>query len=275
VGIVSLAFVSLLSTCEIFRYGIRSVSARNNSAYVYQNRLGGFIPNEYNRLLERLAKYQGRFQEEYFGLAGAYLKSNGFFPVDSVIHFFSGLRQGSQLAHLPEVVVLTNPHFSSWQSWSFSQNWWFYENILKNYQPLWRLPSVVIYRRSPLRDANVLTSKYRANCGVVDNSVVIGDGPKGLYSIDLEYLPVQGRGLILIQNHISIPNDSPGYVSIDPSSGAARVPVVKLSPFPVRYNVILRGFHASQLQLKGCKANYITDLAHPLLAGAHFRSSSR
>jgi hypothetical protein len=241
--------------------------------YTYVSLVGGFMPKEYLKVFESIRPFvrRGGVQEEYFGLASAYFGSRGRYPVDSLIHLLGTLRKNNKSIALPEIVIVTNPTYSQWQSWSMSQNWWFYKKILGSYELFRSLPTIDVYKRK-VGALPVATQKV-VGCSWVpsDFSLVLdADAPPGLYSVSIKYTPMKGRGLILIENFISIPAYALGYVSIDPLAGASEFPVSKTGLVGVKMIVRLLGnFQNQPFEILECAAIRVASSRDRFLSGSY------
>jgi hypothetical protein len=256
----------------------KGVAQRNNlfdrSDYAYVSSLGGFIPEEYRQALGSIGAYvkKGGVQEEYFGLTSAYHGSRGYYPVDSLIHLLGTLRKNYKARALPEMVIVTNPSYSHWQSWSMSQNWWFYKKIIGSYELFRSLPTIDVYKRKAGRFTKPTPKAINCNWVQSESSLVFeSDAPPGLYSVSIKYTPMGGRVLLLIENRISIPTDAHGYVSIDPLAGASEFPIVMSGSVGEKMNVRLLGnFQNQRIEIWQCTAIRIANIEDRFLSGSYF-----
>lgn len=266
-----------LAIGAVFIEGAKGLAQRtrlfNQPDYAYVSALGGFIPQEYRQVLESLRPSikQGGIQEEYFGLTSAYHDRHGYYPVDSLIHLLGSLRKSNQSRALPEIVIVTNPTYSLWQSWSLSQNWWFYKKIIGSHELYKSLPTVDVYKRKT--GLFSLPPLKKINCRwVASESSLVFDPVvhPGLYSVSIKYKPMEGRGLLLIQNRISMPSDAHGYVSLDPLAGASEFPVALAGGPHEKLGVkVLGNFHNQRFVIGQCHAARVATFRHRFLLGSY------
>lgn len=169
--------------------------------------------------------------EEYFGLASALALSESSVAFDSVIH---ALGDGARKRYLEglskaEYVVTTNPRFSHWQGWSLSENWWFYEYVVDNFEPLKKFENVVLWGRA---HSNQAMGIHGASCEAINTKEGYRfDLGRGIHSdslVELSFdfaikpgIPSQ-RYLILVENGMSSLNP---YTSLNLHANHAEMPV--------------------------------------------------
>jgi hypothetical protein len=153
-----------------------------------------------------------------------------------------------------------------------SQNWWFYKKIIGSYELFRSLPTFDVYKRKA--GGFTKPTQKAINCNWVQSlsSLVFESTvPPGLYSVIIKYTPMGGRVLLLIENRISIPIDSHGYVSIDPLAGASEFPVAMSGSVGEKMKVRLLGNSQNQrFEIWQCSAIRIANIEDRFLSGSYF-----
>jgi hypothetical protein len=167
---------------------------------------------------------------------------------------------------------------SLWQQWGLSQNYWLYQPILEQFEPLYRSPSTVVWRRMAtarpmpevacaVADATGDKASIRLDTQAGPNASSYRDLPP-YFEVTLRYrFDGHGRFLLMARNNIEYVIGSRGYVSIDPGATTATYPVYVADggANPLEVKVIGPGAHT--LTLTGCSARRITLQDTDLLPG--------
>jgi hypothetical protein len=236
--------------------------AKNDSNLFYVPELGGYLNKQWNSyiVLARETSQTGVF-EEYWGLWSALRKTFASWPVDSVIHALGRTRvNAAKELRGAEVIITTRPSASpKWQAWNLSQNYWFYENLLREWTPSALSPSTIVWRRSEhSRQFKDVGCNYNNNGSQL--LFVQADHP-GYYEIDIQYkLTGSGRFLMMLRNNISFAPKAHGYVSIDPRSTSAKFPVYIEKAGITMLDTKIIGSNKAILEIKLCAAKYIPSI---------------
>ena len=162
------------------------------------------------------------------------------------------------LEKYPEFVITTRSSFSpEWQTWSVSANYWFYQVLFENYEPVIASPTTLIWHRLSSKVvmpvASCLLNKEK-------NAFVVDVIQPGYYEIDLN-LSFKGdvRTLLLVENKINIADKSIGYVSINPHAETHIFPVManQTGRNNFEFKVISKDSATNTLSLIKCSARHI------------------
>lgn len=176
----------------------------NNEDYVYVDSFGGYLSKEYSRYLDfvRTNLNNKKFVEEFYGLASAYFNIKPLWKVDSVIHVLGSKLRTDSLKAIDSVdYAITTRRIAdeSYQSWTFTENYWFYKTILQNFKPVFYGPLTIVWQRTNYNGVKLESS----NCVLKKDSFVIDDKRKGFYEVSIGYEVPSLRTLLLLQNNIS------------------------------------------------------------------------
>lgn len=248
----------------------RNAAADTERFYVPE--LGGYLPLEWQAYIQLARSTPGMVIEEYWGLWSATRRAFPAWPVDSVIHALGRVRL-SAAAQLPQAsTVITTRHrtSSTWQPWSISQNFWFYEALFRNWSPKALSPTTVVWHRlrAPTPDKPVPCT---AESGQSASIQIVAPRP-GYYQLSLDYeLTGRGRALLMLQNNLSFGGDAEGFVSVDPVGTHVRFPVFVPREGPVRLGISVRSRPGRAVRLGHCTASALPplgrDVLHTMAAG--------
>jgi hypothetical protein len=119
----------------------------------------------------------------------------------------------------------TSPAF---QPWNLSQSYWFYDELISRWEPVFTSPTTMVWKKA--HDRLAFTG---VSCLVSadKNSFTLPKALPGFYRITLGYSSVgtAGRHLLMLRNNISYPFDAGGFLSLMPGTQIATFPVL-LSP---------------------------------------------
>jgi hypothetical protein len=235
----------------------------------YVPELGGYLGKEWKDYigLARRSPETGVF-EEYWGLWSATRRIFPSWPVDSVIHALGGTRMTSRDALRSATVIVSTRYATApdWQPWSLSQNYWFYETLLKDWAPSVLSPTTIVWhkggRSRPFVDADCSLDSAGST------SLILRAPRAGFYEVDMQYgLSGSGRFIAMIRNNISFVAESDGYVSIDPRATSAKFPVYVEKSGLATLDTKIIGSSKHDLLVKSCAAKYIQlsneEVLHP------------
>lgn len=208
-----------------YKKGVDAAEADPRLFYVPE--FNSFMQVEWKPYVEYIRLNKGKSViEDYWGIWSSLNRQFSTWPVDSAIHALGRVRSASQ-AKLASADIIVSTKYSTsplWQPWSFSQNFWFYEELLVHWMPVFESPSSVVWRKTA-QPRNF----SRVACQVTNdgNGIVVGDGDDGFYAVTLQYSSSgAGRRLIMMRNNISFADDAGGYVSIPPAGSEIKIPVL-------------------------------------------------
>ena len=257
---IAIVCIILIICVSIILSGVRynhriNKFINSHAGFTYVDSFGGYLSNEYSEYIDfvKVNLKNQKFVEEYYGLASAYLNVKPVWKVDSVIHVLGNkLRLDSERKIDSVDYVITTRRLSedSWQSWSFTQNYWFYKKVLQEFKPVYHGPLTIIWKR--YKDNGVSLSK--SNCTVNQNSksYMINDSRKGFYDVKLTYKIHSSRILLLAQNNISRYGNF--FASLDTVASSMKIPVFydgKSNSFEI---MILPFKKRSTVELVKCEA---------------------
>jgi hypothetical protein len=220
-----LTFAIAILWTSISVIGLRSDLSANPQK-VYVDELGGYLPNDWRPYLDATRDPQLQpIVEEYWGISSAVSGSPSQWKVDSVIHALGSLRQQSRNSLESARTIVSSRYSASpdWQPWSVSYNYWFYEELFRNWEVEYVTPKTVMWRKAP-RPIDF----PKVNCQVDPKGTsfeLLGQGP-GFFEVHLGYsVSGNSRALHFIQNNISYAVGSGGYMSVDPRGDRTTIPV--------------------------------------------------
>jgi hypothetical protein len=234
-------------------------SAKNDPNRFYVSELGGYLGNEWKDYIDlaEQTKETGVF-EEYWGLWSATQKTFPSWPVDSVIHALGGTRKTAtkDLQGAGIIISTRNSTSPEWQPWNLSQNYWFYENLLKDWTLSALSPTTIVWRKS--EHSRLFKD---VDCTVGNNgspSLILRAQNPGFYEIDMQYgFSGSGRFLAMIRNNISFGADAGGYISIDPKATRVKFPVYIEEAGAAKLDTKMIGNNDFNFDIKSCAAKFI------------------
>jgi hypothetical protein len=172
--------------------------ANNDADRFYVPELGAYLGIGWKDYIQ-LAKQTDNQHvvEEYWGLWSATRKIfPAGWPVDSVIHALGRTRDVTKIALKDAEVIITtlNSTAPEWQPWNLSQNFWFYDELLKNWTPNGLSPTTVVWHK------NENTRSFKSvDCysGSDSNTFSLSVQEPGFYRVELNY-NFSGRGRHLL-----------------------------------------------------------------------------
>jgi hypothetical protein len=152
------------------------------------------------------------------------------------------------------IIISTRSSISpEWQPWSLSQNYWFYERLLKYWKPSFLSPTTIVWRKNerPSPFLNV-------GCTILKNdnsSLVLQAKNPGFYEIEMLYhIEGSGRFIAMVRNNISFGADASGYVSINPKESGIKFPMYTDDTGSISLDVKIIGGKAN-IDIKSCVAH--------------------
>lgn len=200
--------------------------ARNNNIYV--DEFGGFIDVSYIDYLNYARQNRSLTAvEDYWGLWSALNRTFSPCPADAVIHALGNLREicNSSLESADLIVTTNptaiNPGIQTLWTWIFSHNFWFYDDLIVQWEPSFISPTTVVWKRAYVRSAY-----ETVQCLVSSNKrgITIRPSDLGVYKVTLGYSST-GKGwtryLLHFENNISFFG-----VSLPPGAHEVTIPVL-------------------------------------------------
>lgn len=209
-----------------YQKSLRTIKSFDNNKYIYVKELGGFMKRNYTDYVNLASKSSNKvILEEYWGLFSAISKTQPLWRVDSVIHALGNEREVSkEKINKADIIITTHKEFSSWQSWLFSMNYWFYQPLIENYTITLSSPSTLIWERAKLSN-----TYSEASCNLINkNSFYIEDQNQGLFEIEIDYETNKDiKNIITIKNNITYDENKEDFseMSINPKESNAKFPV--------------------------------------------------
>src|SRR5690606_17246588 len=136
--------------------------------------------------------------EEYWGLWSAMHSKPSLWPVDSVIHALGNVR-GIAKATIPSADLVTSTRYwisPEWQPWNLSQNFWFYEPLFSNWEPIFFSPTTVVWKK-----LDSARTEDKISCDVLtdkDGFALSAAKANEFYKVNLHYqIQAKGRHLFM------------------------------------------------------------------------------
>lgn len=230
-------------------------SAANDGKRFFVPELGGYLENEWKGYIKLARETAQPVTEEYWGIWSATRRTFPDWPVDSVIHALGKTREVAT-ENLDGAGLIISTKYSTsptWQPWNFSQNYWFYERLVKGWSPYYHSPKTVIWTKddSPRSFAS-------ADCSANDRGITLNATQAGFYELDIAYqFSGAGRFLTMMRNNISFGSDAEGYISLDPKGTNAKLPVYVKNPGATSFDMKVIGKGNYRFHIQSCSAIHI------------------
>lgn len=199
---------------------------KDDNTNIFVSGLGGYLTNDWKSYIDYIEMNKDKkVIEEYAGIWTSYVKpKNYIWRVDSTIHALGRIRKESaEKIKEADIVVTTRQDYNDWQKWSFSQNFWFYNELFKNFKIDYIAPTVVIWKRQKIKNPEEELKK----CTIDPSGFFINENKEGYYEVELNYkVKRKSRGLIVLNNNIW-DNDT---FSISPYSSNVKFPIYLITP---------------------------------------------
>lgn len=233
--------------------------AKNDSTRLYVPELGGYLGQQWSDYIALIRKTDSnQVIEEYWGVWSATREIISAWPVDSVISALGSTRETAKHKLQYAKIIISTRYTTApeWQPWNLSQNYWFYDELLKRWTPHELSPTTVVW----LKDSKA--KQYKSTDCNIDNKsklLVLNAPFSGFYELEMKYsLAGDGRFILMVKNNISFGADAGGYVSLNPKGRIAKFPVyisqAGLSPLDIK----VAGTSKYDLELVGCDAHQIS-----------------
>jgi len=224
---VLLVFLGILGF-GIIDYKKKLDFVKTDQSTFYVDELGGFLDSNYRDYIDYARQHRELVAvEDYWGLWNSLNRSFPPWPVDSVIHALGSVRETSKKALENADVIITTRYSTSpmWQPWNLSQNFWFYDELITQWEPTFVSPTTMIWKRADNRRV-VEAAKCRVSTD--GQSIILEPGFPGFYRVMLSYASssLGGRYLLMFKNNISYGADANGFVSLQPGASDATFPVL-------------------------------------------------
>jgi hypothetical protein len=211
---------------SVLAYQTSTSLAKQDSDRIYVPELGGYLNKQWDQYVQLSRRNKGQNAlEEYWGLWSAIHRSFSKWPVDSVIHALGNTRSTAELAIDQADLITTTRYAASpeWQPWNLSQNFWFYQKLLEQWQPEQTSPTTVVWKKlSRERVSESVTCRLTSDRKGVEFSRMA----EGFHSLEIVYKASgTGRYLMMFRNNVSFGNDANGYVSLPLDKSVITVPI--------------------------------------------------
>lgn len=218
-----------LVMCQLNSYLLAKKTRAQDNAKIYIKELGGYLSKDFSDYVDFARNNKSSVVlEEYWGIFSAINKSFSSWPVDSVIHALGAMRgRAKDSIRDADLVVTTRYKLSTdWQPWNLSQNYWFYDELFKNWEIVTQSPTTIIWKRAErVNNSHIVPSTIGAH-----GELRINVPKSGFYKIELRYkLHCSSRCLLMLQNNISFAADADGFVSVDPKGDNVVYPVYAMA----------------------------------------------
>ena len=240
-----------------------AASARNDPNRFYVSELGGYLGLEWKDYIGLArASNEKEIFEEYWGLWSATRKIFPAWPVDSVIHTLGNVRTkaASALKNGKLIITTKESAYPGWVGWNISQSYWFYQDLLRDWTPIYQSPLTTVWRRG---ERNL--SSVEVPCQIVEKNKmsIVVDQP-GLLEVNVQYSVSGFRSLLLLDNNFSFSPVTNGFVSLNPKAGNALIPAYAAKKGKnIYFAHFLPSNRNGDSRLESCKAKlFIGDLVY-------------
>lgn len=252
---VSIAGLLLTTLNQYTSYENSTRLAKGDASRIYVSELGGYLGREWNGYIE-LARdnKEAVVVEEYWGLWSAISERQSVWPVDSIIHALGDSRQraADSIEKADRIITTSAAYRGDWQSWSLTQNFWFYERLFKDWEPVYQTPTTIVWSRA---SESRRISPFVCDFSEGKMSLSLGNKPRGNYAVKIDYVTSETeRSLIMLTNNLSGGADADGRASIPNRSGSWTVPIFKESAIQDEFFVTLLGDSGSSIRVRECSA---------------------
>jgi len=234
-------------------------ATRNDPNKFYVTELGGYLGMEWKDYINLVRQTDTQHVvEEYWGIWSATRKIFPAWPVDSVIHALGRTREMAT-ADLKEAEIIISTRYSAqqiWQPWNLSQNFWFYDDLLKNWTPKEQSPATIVWHKNKTARPS---RSIECRLGVDSKSIILNNGEPGYYRVEVDYIfSSKGRSLLFVRNNISFAMDVVGYVSINPDNTKVIFPVYDYNGGVTILDFKVLGNKSHNFKLISCVSNSIS-----------------
>jgi hypothetical protein len=243
---------------SVAHFKSENLIASKDTNRFYVSELGGYLSTDWKDYinLARKNSESGTF-EEYWGLWSATRKTFPNWPVDSVIHALGQTREKAKSALKNAKLIITTKEsaFSAWVGWNISQSYWFYQDLIREWTPIYQSPLTTVWQKSK---QNI--SSEEVSCQIVDRNIfnILVNQP-GLLEVNIQYFVSGFRSLILLDNNFSFSPVSDGFVSLDPNASNALIPIYASNKGVNIYKVrFLPANRNATSKLKKCTAKLLS-----------------
>lgn len=254
--ISGLLMIGLMAGVSLQDYkgNLKQAQADQNKFYV--DEFGAFLDVGFREYIDYARQNREYIAiEDYWGLWNTLNRRFPPWPVDSVIHALGNVREVSQGSLKQADLIITTRYSTSpeWQPWNLSQNFWFYDELISKWEPVFTSPTTVVWKRAHDRSAFVGVA---CHVSADKNSFTLPQSAPGFYRITLGYSSVGGgRHLLMVTNNISYGADAGGFLSLMPGTHIATFPVL-LSPEEINvFNLKVIG--EAHAEISSCTADRI------------------
>jgi hypothetical protein len=243
---------------SISRFQKANYEAKQDANRFFVPELGGYLTKDWEKyIILARNSHETHVFEEYWGLWSAIGKTFSSWKVDSVIHALGSTREAAA-RQLQNADIIISTRYSTdpvWQPWNFSQNYWFYENLLRDWSPSVLSPTTIVWRKNNTQ--RVLES---VDCSFsnINQSLLLNTRISGFYEVDIQYsVSGNGRFLVMLKNNISFGSDANGYISINPKITQLKFPVYVEKAGDVNLDAKIIGNTDVTFNIKSCTAKQI------------------
>jgi len=212
------------SFVSISLYFSANYNAAQDHNRFYVSELGGYLNSEWKNYiyLARNTSEPAIF-EEYWGLWSATRKIFPNWQVDSVIHALGQKRieAGSALKNAKLIITTNEFAYPDWVGWNISENYWFYQDLLREWTPVAKSPLTTVWQKSKQN-----LSSLKVPCQIdAKDTIKILVNQLGLLEVGIQYQVSGFRSLLLVDNNFSFSPVTNGFVSLDPKANNALIPM--------------------------------------------------
>lgn len=225
--ISGLLMIGLMAGVALKDYKVNLKQAQVDQNKFYVDDFGAYLDVGFREYIKYARQNRALIAiEDYWGLWNSLNKSFPPWPVDSVIHALGNVREVSQGSLKQADLIITTRYSTSteWQPWNLSQNYWFYDELISKWEPVFSSPTTVVWKRAHNRSAFESAACLISND---KNSFTLPQSAPGFYRITLGYSSAGGgRHLLMVRNNISYGADAGGFLSLMPGNHIATFPVL-------------------------------------------------
>lgn len=255
-GVLGFLMISLMLVGGLRNYTEKLSLAKLDQKKFYVDDFGAFLDIDFREYIDYLHKNREKVVvEDYWGLANSLHRRFPPWPVDAVIHALGNVRDISRGTLKQAELIITTRYSTSpdWLPWSLSQNYWFYDELISNWEPAFMSPTTLVWKRGHERSAFVGVA---CHVSADKNSFTLPQSAPGFYRIKLGYSSAGGgRHLLMVRNNISFASDADGFLSLKPGANMVTFPVLKLQNDLYAFNLKVIG--KARAEISSCIAERI------------------
>jgi hypothetical protein len=192
--ILGLLMIGSILSITLHDYREKLSQAQADLSKFYVDEFGAYLDVSFLEYIDYARKNRELIAiEEYWGLWNSLNRRSSIWPVDSVIHALGNIREITKNSLKNADLIITTRYLTSpaWQPWNLSQNYWFYDELISSWKPIFKSPTTIVWSRSYERQA---FERVACHVSTDKSSITLPQSGPGFYRITIEYFSVGGGG---------------------------------------------------------------------------------